>query len=153
MPLLATTLDIGGHAITLAIQKFANVSEEEAKKIKAEQGLVVGENEGGYLDAMISTVSVIREEIVKRLEYWQAQAGQSPFRSPVTRAILIGGNASLRGFAEYLESSLHIPVELGDVFSNLAGRDAWLPEIDYTESLAYSTVVGLALRRYHHTDV
>ncbi len=148
MPLFATTLDIGGHAITIAIQKHAGVSEEEAKKIKAEQGLVVEENKDGYLDAMISTVSVIRDEIVKRLDYWQDQAHEGAVHAPVTRAILVGGNASLRGFPEYLESTLHLPVELGDVFINLAGRDAWLPEINYTESLAYATGVGLALRRY-----
>lgn len=153
IPLFATTLDIGGHAITLAIQKHAEVSEEEAKRVKIEQGLIVDGTESGYLDAMISTVSVIREEIVKRLEYWQGRATEGGVHAPVTRAILVGGNASLRGFAEYLETSLRVPVELGDVFVNLAGRDEWLPEIPYTESLAYATVVGLALRRYTNADV
>lgn len=153
IPLFATTLDIGGHAITRAIQKHSGVTEEEARKIKAEQGIVVDENGTGYLDAMITTVSAIREEIVNRLEYWQGQARVGTAHEPVTRAVLVGGNASLKGFAEYLESSLHVPVALGDVFTNLAGRDAWLPDINYTESLAYGTVVGLALRNFMPEDV
>ena len=29
---------------------------------------------------------------------------------------------------------------------NLASRDTWIPTLDYTESLAYATAIGLALR-------
>jgi Tfp pilus assembly PilM family ATPase len=97
---------------------------------------------------MLTTVSVIREEIVRRLDYWQSRAGQIPAHEPVTRAILVGGNATVRGLPEYLGAALKIPVELGDVFKNLASRDAWLPGVDYMESLAYGTAVGLALREY-----
>jgi Tfp pilus assembly PilM family ATPase len=65
---------------------------------------------------------------------------------PVTHAILVGGNASVRGLSEYLEGALRVPVVSGDVFTNLASRDAWIPSLDYTESLAYATAIGLALR-------
>lgn len=148
IPLFATTLNVGGQALTTAVQKYFNVSEEEAKKVKAEQGLVAGEGNEEYLAAMLSTVSVIREEIIKRFEYWQGTAVAGSAHEPVTRAILVGGNATLRGLPEYLEASLAIPVELGDVFTNLASRDHWLPPIDYMESLAYATAIGLALREY-----
>jgi type IV pilus assembly protein PilM len=145
IPRFATTLDIGGHALTLAVQKHFGVTEEEAKRVKAERGLVAAGNEE-YVAAMLSTVSVIREEILRRLEYWQTRAG-SGGREPVTRAILAGGNGTVRGLPEYLETALKLPVERGDVFTNLASRDHWLPPLDYTESLAYATAIGLALRR------
>lgn len=148
VPVFATTLDVGGHALTTAVQKYFNVSEEEAKRVKAERGLVAGDDNKEYLAAMLSTVSVIREELVKRLEYWQSRAKAGTPHEPVARAILVGGNATLRGLPEYLETSLKIPVELGDVFTNLAKRDDWLPPIDYMESLAYATAIGLALREY-----
>lgn len=148
VPVLATTISVGGHALTLAVQKYFNVSEEEAKKVKAERGLVTGEENTEYRDAMLSTVSVIREEILKRLDYWQSTASVGGAHEPVTRAILVGGNATVRGLPEYLESSFKLPVELGDVFTNLASRDVWLPPIDYMESLAYATAIGLSLRAY-----
>lgn len=148
IPIFATTLDIGGHAITLAIVKALGISEEEAKKVKAEKGLIAGDDSGAYLDAMLTTVSAIREEIVKRLQYWQGRAVEGTPHAPVTRAILAGGNATVRGLPEYFESALHIPVELGDVFTNLAKRSDWLPPIDYMESLAYATAIGLALRKH-----
>jgi len=143
MPRYTTTLDIGGHALTLAVQKYFGVSEEEAKKVKAEKGLIGGDGADEYVAAMLSTVSAVREEIARRLQFWQDRGSEK-----VSRAILVGGNATVRGLPEYLEASLKIPVELGDVFTNLAPRSEWLPPIDYMQSLAYGTAVGLALREY-----
>lgn len=148
LPRFATTLDVGGHALTLAVQKHFGVTEEEAKRVKAEKGLVADADNAEYQAAMLTTVSVIREEIVRRLDYWQSRSGQIAAFEPVTRAILVGGNATVRGLPEYLGAALKIPVELGDVFRNLASRDHWLPNVDYMESLAYGTAVGLALREY-----
>ncbi len=147
IPRLATTLDIGGHALTLAIEKHFGVSEEEARKIKAEKGIVSGSEGEEYVAAMLSTAAVIREEIGQRLDYWQSHAKESG-NDPVTRAILVGGNATVRGLPEYLEAGFKLPVELGDVFVNLASRDDWLPPLDYMQSLAYGTAIGLALRQH-----
>lgn len=146
IPRFATTIAIGGHALTLAVQKYFNVTEAEARKVKAEHGIVSMPGNEEYLAAMLSTVSAIRDEIARRLIYWQEHATVGGTQEPVSRAILIGGNASLRGLPEYLEGALQIPVSAGDVFTNFASRDVWVPSLDYTESLAYATAIGLALR-------
>ncbi len=150
LPRLATTLDIGGHSLTLAVQKYFGVTEEEAKQVKAERGLIVGTGSDEYVAAMLSSVSVIREEILRRLDYWESRKASTALYEPVTRAILIGGNANVRGLPEYLESALKIPVETGDVFTNFTSRTNWLPPIDFNESLMYATAIGLALRRYEY---
>lgn len=150
LPRFATTLDVGGHALTLAVQKHFGVTEEEAKRVKAERGIVAGVETDEYLSAMLSTISVIREEIVRRLDYWQSRASSLTHHAPVTRGIIIGGNATVRGLPEYLSASLKIQIEQGDVFRSFAPRTAWLPPLDYTESLAYGTAIGLALRNYAH---
>ncbi|MCR4333467.1 MAG: pilus assembly protein PilM [Patescibacteria group bacterium] len=148
IPRFATTIGIGGHALTLAVQKHFGVTEEEARKVKAERGIVSTAGNEDYLAAMFSTVSAIRDEISRRLSYWQEKEATNGSHPPVSRAILAGGNASLRGLPEYLEGALGIPVTAGDVFVNLASRDTWIPALDYTESLAYATAVGLALREH-----
>lgn len=148
LPRYVTTLDIGGHALTEAVEKYFGVSAEEAKQVKAERGIVAGQGSEEYLAAMLSTVSVIREEIVKRVDYWQSRRDDGKPSETISRALLVGGNATVRGLPEYLQASLKIPVELGDVFCNFAPRDAWLPPLEYTESLAYGTAIGLALREY-----
>jgi type IV pilus assembly protein PilM len=148
LPRLATTLEIGGHALTLAVQKYFGVTEEEAKKVKAERGLVPGPDSDEYIAAMLSTVSAIRDEIMRRIDYWDSRKTAVAAYEPITRAILVGGNATVRGLPEYLETALKIPVELGDVFKNFASRADWLPPIDYMESLAFGTAIGLALREH-----
>ncbi|HCR52748.1 TPA: hypothetical protein DIV48_03880 [Candidatus Kaiserbacteria bacterium] len=146
IPCFATTIGIAGHALTLAVQKHFGVTEAEARKIKAERGIVPVPGNEDYLAAMLSTASAIRDEISHRLEYWQGKATSPGRRAPVTHALLVGGNASVRGFPEYLEGALGIPVVAGDVFTNFASRDVWIPTLDYTESLVYATAIGLALR-------
>ncbi len=146
-PRFAATIGIGGHALTLAVQKHFGVTEEEAKKVKAERGIVSTAGNEDYIAAMLSTVSAIRDEIARRLLYWQHNAATKGHQ-PVTRMILVGGNASVRGLAEYLEGALGIPVATGDVFTNLTSREEWLPPLDYLPSLAYGTAIGLALRSY-----
>ncbi len=148
IPQFATTLEIGGDALTQAVMKHFGVTEEEAKVVKAEKGLVSKDGQDEYMAAMLLTVSAIREEILRRLEYWQGRAQVGSPHEPVTRVILTGGNATVRGLPEYLETAIKLPVAIGDVFTNLASRDAWLPNIDYTESLAYATAIGLALRDF-----
>lgn len=150
VPCFATTIGIGGHALTLAVQKHFGVTELEARRVKDEHGIVPAPGNESYLEAMLSTVSAIRDEISHRLDYWQEKATSGGTHEPVTRAILAGGNASVRGLPEYLESSLKIPVTAGDVFTNFASRDTWVPSLDYNESLAYATAIGLALRDSIH---
>jgi Tfp pilus assembly PilM family ATPase len=148
IPRFATTVGIGGHALTLAVQKYFGVTEIEARRIKAERGIIPASGNEEYLAAMLSTVSAIRDEISQRFDYWQEKAKAGGAHEPVSYAILAGGSASVRGLPEYLEGVLQIPVAIGDVFTNLASRDAWVPSLDYTESLAYATAIGLAL--YDH---
>lgn len=146
IPRFATTISIGGHALTLAVQKYFGVTDAEARVVKAERGIVPAPGNEEYLASMLSTVSAIRDEISRRLNYWQEKETLKGVHEKVSHAILAGGNASIRGFPEYLEGALRVPVTTGDVFTNFASRDTWIPRLDYTESLAYATAIGLALR-------
>lgn len=146
IPRFATTINIGGHSLTLAVQKYFGVTEAEARIVKSERGIVPAHGNEEYLASMLSTVSAIRDEISRRLDYWQEKETLKGVHEKVSHAILSGGNASIRGFPEYLEGTLRIPVVTGDVFTNFASRDIWIPQLDYTESLAYATAIGLALR-------
>ncbi|HQU08272.1 MAG: hypothetical protein B7X04_03735 [Parcubacteria group bacterium 21-54-25] len=148
LPRFATTLEVGGDALTRAVEKYFGVGEEQARRVKIEHGIVSSAGNDEYLSAMLSTVSVIREEIKRRLDYWQTHSCLDNNCTPVSRVVLVGGNATVRGLPEYLAGTLKVPVALGDVFTNLASRDAWLPSVDHAQSFAYTTAIGLALRDY-----
>ncbi len=148
IPLFATTINTGGHAFTLAVQKHFGVTEEEARIIKSEHGIISVAGNEDYIATMLSTAAVIKDEVARRFEYWHSKAGPAEGHAPITRVILSGGNASLRGLTEYLEETLRVPVVTGDVFTNLAPRSVWIPTLAYEQSLAYATTIGLALRPY-----
>ncbi len=150
IPRFSTTIGVGGHSLTLAIQKHFKVTEEEARGVKEDRGIVPAPGNEEYLGAMLSTVSVIRDEISIRLRYWEEHAVSKGIHPAVSRAILTGGNASLRGLPEYLESTLHIPVTKGNVFTNFAPRTEWKTSLSGAESLAYTTAIGLALRDHQY---
>ena len=148
LPRFATTIEEGGHALTLAAQKYFGVTEEGSKKVKTEFGLSGGEGKEAYDYEVLTAAGAIRNEIARRLEYWQSRASMIEQYAPVSRVILVGGNAAVRGLPEYFAAALGMPVELGDVFANMASKEAWLPPLDRIDSLAYGTAIGLALRQY-----
>ncbi len=145
IPRFSKTINVGGHSFTLAIQKYFGVTEEEARKVKAEHGIVSTEGNEEYLSAMLSTASAIRDEISNCIEYWQGKTRNDQSCEPIARAILSGGNASVKGLPEYFSGTLKMPVVSGNVFTNFASSDTWIPQLTYEESLSYTTAIGLAL--------
>ncbi len=148
IPRFSTTLGVGGDALTVLIQKHFGGDESFSQKIKIENGIISDGGKNNYLPEAMSVMSVIREEIKRRFDYWQKRSRTEDSCSPVTRVIIVGGSASVRGLPEYLSESLNVPVVLGDVFTNFASRYEWTPNISHAESFAYATSIGLALRDY-----
>lgn len=148
IPHFATTINIGGHALTLAVQKYFGVTEDEALKVKIERGIASAAGNEDYLAAMLSTVSALRDEISRCFDYWRERVMPTQAYGPISRVLIVGGNAAVRGLPEYLEGSLKIPITAGDVFVNLAPRTTWHSPLNHVESLSYATAIGLALRDY-----
>jgi len=147
-PLFATTLEVGGHALTTAVQKFYGVTEDEAKVIKREKGIIPEEGNLGYLSSVLTTLSGLRDEVQKRFEYWQERSRNEPAVKPIEMIMISGGNASLRGLPEYFMASVGVPVRTGNPFVNLAPFNDVVPPIEFEQSLSYSVALGLALREY-----
>ncbi len=146
IPRFAATIAIGGHALTLAVQKYFGVTENEARRVKSERGIAPAPGNEEYLAAMLSTVSAIRDEISRHLAYWQERAAQGNSHELISHVLLIGGNAAVRGLPEYLEESLKLPVTAGNVFLNLSSRPTRPTSFEVSEAFAYATAIGLALR-------
>jgi type IV pilus assembly protein PilM len=140
------TVEVGGDSLTQAVMKRMSVPEAEAEKIKNERGFLMSPDNKDLVETMMSTVSVVKDEIVKHLTYWNAPDSNDLPRRPVERAIICGGNANLRGFPEYLEGFLNVPVSIGNVWSNALSFDRYVPPMQFSDSLEYATAVGLALR-------
>jgi type IV pilus assembly protein PilM len=140
------TVDVGGDALTQAVMKRMSVSEEEAEKIKNERGFLMNKDNADLVEALMSSVSVVKDEIVKHLTYWNSPSDNDVPRQKIEHAVICGGNANLRGFPEYLEGFLNVPVSIGNVWANAFSFDEYVPQMHFNESLEYATAIGLALR-------
>lgn len=143
----SATVDVGGAAMTHAIMKHLGSTEEEAEKTKNEQGFLEGRENRELYEALMSTVSVLRDELVQHISFWNAGDESVP-RRPIEAVIVMGGNANLKGLPEFLSRALDIPVVVGNPWANAFSLDRYIPPMPSNESLQYATTIGLALRSH-----
>lgn len=145
LAVFTTTFDIGGATLADVISKALNVSPEEGEKLKVKYGLTRSAPKEIF-PVLLNSVSVLRDEIVRHLLYWQTHKDEEgKEHSPIKKIILTGGDSNLTGLPEYLSASTRTPVELADVWTNLTDRGRYVPEINFRKSLSYAAALGLAL--------
>lgn len=141
-----STIDIGGTQLSEILRRvLGDKTEAELTLIKNEQGLVRGVDSSKVRDALLSTVSVIKDELVTRMQYWHMRTGNDDARR-INSIILCGGSANLKGVAEYLSESLELPTIRGNVWANVFSLDDTVPPIDRPHSYGYAAAIGLALK-------
>jgi type IV pilus assembly protein PilM len=68
----------------------------------------------------------------------------------ITKILISGGGAKLKGIAPFLEEQLKIPVEVGNPWTNILPENIQPKKnslvSDKEESLGFTTALGLALR-------
>lgn len=143
-----STIDIGGANLSQSMRKVLgeDVSEEELTTIKNTQGLIRGVEDARVHDALLSSVSVIKDELAARMQYWHAKETPHETRR-IAKVILCGGSVNLKGLPEYLRETLGVPAERADVWTNVFSLDSTVPPIEKRFSYGYATAIGLALAR------
>ncbi|MDP2967330.1 MAG: pilus assembly protein PilM, partial [bacterium] len=123
-----------------------------AEKLKLKYGLTTkaGPEGGEVFEALIPALTDLIEQIKAHLSYYQTHASHehlSPNGKKVSKILLCGGGANLKGLTDFLSSELKIPVELGNPWINILPKPLKeVPELPYEKSLSYTTALGLALR-------
>jgi len=144
----ASTVPVGGDSLNDAISKNLKVTYEEAEKIKREKGISGSSEDENLSLAVMSTVSILREEINKHQTYWQDHADNYGNKRPrIERIYLCGGDSTLAGFPSFLAAGLSVSVELANAMVNVNTLEDYIPEISFNDSLRYAVALGLALRR------
>jgi type IV pilus assembly protein PilM len=140
-----STIDIGGAELSNTLRKVVGeISESELTKIKNTQGLIRGSDNGDVADALISHLSIVKDEIKTRIDYWKNRERYSPERD-ISSIILCGGSANLKGLPEYFSETLEIPTVRADIWQNAFSIERRIPPIGRRYSYGYATAVGLAL--------
>jgi len=140
------TLDLGGVMLTRMIQKNFNVSFEEAEKMKQKYGLERNTDNKEIFAVLLNSVSVLRDEIVKHFLYWHTHKDEEGKNNPLIKKIIFcGGDSNLIGLADYISVSMKSTVEMANVWTNISNTKNYVPEMSFNQSLAFATVLGLAL--------
>lgn len=158
-----SSIPVSGKNFTQIIARVFNLKEAEAEKLKIKYGLEekiklkVGINQSGLLEkergeifeALVPALVDLVQQIKKHLEYYQTHASHEHLKSAgaaISKIILCGGGANLKGLVELLTLELNIPVELADPWINISKGSTRTKGLKPEESLAYATAFGLALR-------
>jgi len=140
-----STIDFGGNQLSEVLRKvLGEVSEAELTTIKNTQGLIKGVHDTRSYDALISTVSVIKDELAARLSYWHG-GNYKPADRRIQSVVLCGGSANLKGLPEYFTESLGFQTVRASVWQNAFAIESHIPPIDQRHSYGYATAIGLAL--------
>lgn len=140
------TLELGGDSLTAALMKKFSIDMAQAEQMKNERGFLMGKDNADVVEAVIGSVSVIRDELVRHLEYWNRPQNDAILRTPIEKIIVSGGNANMRGLPEYFSDALQIPVVPGAVWHKAFSLNEYIPAMPYNESLEYAPAIGLALK-------
>jgi len=142
-----STIDVGSDMITRALEKQFSISTEEAERIKNENGVTRRAADQEFFQAVMSSVSILRDEVNKLFVYWHThrEDEDSKKENKIEKIYISGGGANLKGLSEYLSASLRTKVSVANPWVNVNSFEEYIPSILHRHALGYASVIGLAL--------
>jgi len=158
-----SSIPVSSSNFTEIISKNLGVSLAEAERLKIKHGLEekikikIGDEKtnlkkerGEIFEALVPALIDLVQQIKRYLDYYQAHAEHEhlpPDGKGVSKILLCGGGANLKGLCQLLSLELKIPVEIGNPWVNILIKEKKeVAELSFEESLKYTTALGLALR-------
>jgi len=136
---LASYSQISGDAITENISRDLKVSKAEAEKLKIKSGF--SKKNKKVFEASVPIMTDLKQQIKKYLDFYSGHRSHvHDGKFGISKILLCGGGAKLKGIEEYLSSSLDLPVEIADPFTNVKK-----PSSKKEEFIRYTTAIGLTL--------
>ena len=123
----ARVFNIAGASFTRAVKREFSVELEEAEALKIAHGLEVSltatpeekESAARVAAALGPSVKDLGAEILRTIDVFSARR---PDAAPVSRVLLAGGSAELKGLADSLAASTGLPVDLFRPMVNVTGK-------------------------------
>lgn len=151
-----STTEIAGNTLNEALAKALKTDLKQAEKIKKDFGLDKEEKQGEIFDALVPPITSLTEEINRVLDYYREHHAHEAEQLNISKIIVCGGGALLKGLAPHLQTALNLNVELGNPWINFNNvnltKKNRLPIIPKEISLMYTTAIGISLaikNEYH----
>lgn len=137
-----TQIEFGGNSLTKSISNSLNINPLRAEEIKRELGILGMGADFELVQAMISILDIIINEI-KRAEYNLGITLNKNIK--FERLILSGGGANLLGIENYFSKQLNIPIIKAEPFSHFEYNLQLQPLVKELNTLL-AVALGLSLR-------
>lgn len=136
------TVNRGAQDITAALAKSLSITPEQAEVMKRAAGLLGEDQQSQQAREVINLVlDYIWSEVSSTLLSFEKR-----YNKPVSKVILIGGGASLKGILDVAKDNMKMEVELGEPF-NKVSAPAFLENILRETGPEFAVAIGLALRK------
>ncbi len=130
----------GAQDITLSLSKSMNISYEEAEKLKRSEGIMPSVSGVNVSGISAITIDYIFAEVGRFVFGYEKKYGKK-----ISKTVLTGGGALLKGIKERAESALGVPVSVADPFSRVE-YPAFLEEVLKNAGPEFAVSIGLAIR-------
>ena len=128
--------------ITLMLSRALGVSVSKAESLKREIGLLGKDEAGKKISSVIeSSIGYIFSESNRVLANYQKK-----YNRTISRVVLTGGGALLKGLPEYVSQWLSAETVFGDSFSKIE-TPAFLAPVLRDAGPEFSVAIGLALKK------
>jgi type IV pilus assembly protein PilM len=135
------TIDRGGADISHSISQSLSIPFVEAEKIKKESGLLENSSEKSVSSIVkVHTDYIFSETNNVLLGY------EKKYNRTISKVILTGGGALLKGLPEAVSNNFRVEVEVGHPFSKV-GAPSFLTKVLETMGPEFAVALGLALRK------
>lgn len=146
------SLGISSQNFTQAISQVLGVDLKKGEELKKQYGIKEKETNQGKLifEALLPSLSELVDQIKKYMDFYETHASHQHLpkqERKISKIILSGGGANLKGLQEFLSVRLRTEVVRGNPWVNIFPYPLKeLPSIPLEEALQYTTALGLALR-------
>ncbi len=146
----SSTIPIGSGDFTAALMKQFALSEEAAEKMKKEKGFTRSKENEEVLNALMGTASAFRQEIEKVYVYWHThKSSDGKAADEVRKILLCGRGATITGFKEFISQNMKVETDIGNVWTNVASFDEYIPPIKAEDALNFASSIGVALPKLY----
>lgn len=140
-----STLYVGSHNLTNAIERSLSINLQDAEKMKRSVGSAGVLNEKVF-ESISGALSSIKDEMNKLVLYWFTHKDPgTPGIQKIDEILLSGKDATIPGVIEYVSRNVKIPVRVADAWVSCFSYDNYIPNIVASEALDYVTAIGLSL--------
>ena len=150
---LTRNIPIAGNSFTNAVKSLVGVSFEEAERLKIEMTAdtpldqINKDTESRCWRVVQPLLDELVREIRRSIHYYQSQFPEGSPEALVSKVILTGGSARMRGIGAYVSHKLSIPTEIADVLNQTAISTDRVPADFLAEhGPVLAVVTGLALK-------